>query len=146
MADLDTRLLRAFVAVAEEPWIWIEGGDPVARAWWSLEEFRGGRPLRRGTRINSFDEVLGAIACQAESVVRAVGVGFPQLRFVRLDGAPPATVAVAWRTAHETQLPRPARCRPTARRWTSRASSPSSARSARRSSARRCASTTEHAQ
>ena len=98
--------------VVHEPWIWVEGGDPKARAFWSLADFRGDKPLRTGTRINSFEEAFGAVAaglaitCQAESAVRAVGAGFPQLQFVPLRGAPPAQVAVAWRTAHETQLAR----------------------------------------
>src|SRR3954452_2858486 len=98
--------------LVHEPWIWVEGGDPVARAFWSLAEFRGNSPLRTGTRINSFEEAFGAVAaglaitCQAESAVRALGAGFPQLRFVPLHGAPPAQVAVAWRTAHETELAR----------------------------------------
>jgi DNA-binding transcriptional LysR family regulator len=98
--------------VVDEPWIWVEGGDPLARSFWSLEEHRGGRPLQTGTRVNSFEEAFGAVAaglaitCQAESAVRAVGAGFPQLRFVRLEGARPAQVAVAWRTAHETELAR----------------------------------------
>ena len=45
-----------------------------------------------------------AITCQGESAVRAVGAGFPQLRFVRLEaprprrspspGAPPPTPLV----------------------------------------------------
>lgn len=95
-----------------EPWIWVEGADPLARAFWSLEEHRGGRPLRAGTRVNSFEEAFGAVAaglaitCQAESAVHAVGAGFPQLRFVPLEGARPSQVAVAWRTAHETPLAR----------------------------------------
>ncbi|HEY1277763.1 MAG TPA: LysR family transcriptional regulator [Thermoleophilaceae bacterium] len=98
--------------VVQEPWIWVEGGDRKAREFWSLAEFRGDKPLREGTRINSFDEAFAAVAagvaitCQAESAVRAVGAGFPQLRFVHLRGAPPAQVAVAWRTAHETDLAR----------------------------------------
>jgi DNA-binding transcriptional LysR family regulator len=98
--------------IVGEPWIWVEGADPLARAFWSLEDFRGDRPLRTGTRINSFEEAFGAVAaglaitCQAESAVRAVGAGFPELRFVPLRGAPPAQVAVAWRTAHETELAR----------------------------------------
>lgn len=98
--------------VVGEPWIWVEGGDPKARAWWSLQEFRAGEPLRGGTPINSMEEAFGAVAaglaitCQAESAVRAVGAGFPQLAFVPLRGAPPAQVAVAWRTAHETELAR----------------------------------------
>lgn len=98
--------------LVNEPWIWVEGADPVSRAFWSLEEYRGGRPLRTGTRINSFEEAFGAVAaglaitCQAESAVHAVGAGFPQLRFVPLAGAEPARVAVAWRTAHETELAR----------------------------------------
>jgi DNA-binding transcriptional LysR family regulator len=98
--------------VVTEPWIWVEGTDPKTRAFWSLEEFRGGRPLRRGTPINSVEEAFGAVAagvaitCQAESAVRAVGAGFPGLRFVPLRGAPPAQVAVAWRTAHDSELAR----------------------------------------
>lgn len=98
--------------LVREPWIWVEGADPKSRAFWSLAEFRGEEPLRTGTRINSFEEAFGAVAaglaitCQAESAVRAVGAGFPQLRFVPLRGAPPAQVAVAWRTAHETSLAR----------------------------------------
>jgi DNA-binding transcriptional LysR family regulator len=98
--------------VVREPWIWVEGTDPETRAFWSLEEFRDGRPLRAGTPINSMEEAFGAVAagvaitCQPESAVRAIGTGFPQLRFVPLRGAPPAQVAVAWRTAHETELAR----------------------------------------
>jgi DNA-binding transcriptional LysR family regulator len=98
--------------VVGEPWIWVEGGDPKARAFWSLAEFRGDAPLQRGTRINSFEEAFGAVSaglaitCQAESAIRALGAGFPELRFVPLRGAPPAQVAVAWRTAHETGLAR----------------------------------------
>jgi DNA-binding transcriptional LysR family regulator len=94
-----------------EPWIWVEGADPITRAFWSLEEHRE-RPLQSGTRVNSFEEAFGAVAaglaitCQAESAVRAVGVGFPGLRFVRLAGAAPARVAVAWRTGQETELVR----------------------------------------
>lgn len=95
-----------------EPWIWVEGADQKARAFWSLADFRHEEPLRAGTRINSFEEAFGAVAaglaitCQAESAVRAVGSGFPKLAFVPLRGAPPAQVAVAWRTAHETELAR----------------------------------------
>ena len=98
--------------VIGEPWIWVEGADPRARSFWSLEEFRGGRPLAGGTPITSIDEAFGAVAaglavtCQAESFVRALGPGFPGVRFVPLAGAPPSPVAVAWRTAHETELAR----------------------------------------
>lgn len=98
--------------LVDEPWIWVEGADPKARAFWSLGDFRGEKPLRKGTPINSFEEAFGvvaarlAITCQAESAVRAVGSGFPQLQFVPLRGAPPARVAVAWRTEYETELAR----------------------------------------
>jgi len=94
--------------VVGEPWIWVEGADPRARAFWSLEEFRGGEPLRTGTQITSVEEAFGAVAagvavtCQGESAVRAVGAGFPQLRFLPLRGAPPAQIAVAWRTASDS--------------------------------------------
>ncbi len=98
--------------IVNEPWIWVDGADPQARAFWSLADFRGDKPLLTGTRINSFEEAFGAVSaglaitCQAESAVRAVGSGFPELRFVPLHGAPPAQVAVAWRTAQDTELVR----------------------------------------
>jgi DNA-binding transcriptional LysR family regulator len=98
--------------VVHEPWIWVEGADPQTRAFWSLEEFRGDKPLRTGTPITSVEEAFASVAagvaitCQGESAVRALGAGFPQLRFVKLTGAPRAQVAVAWRTAHETELAR----------------------------------------
>jgi DNA-binding transcriptional LysR family regulator len=98
--------------IVGEPWIWVEGADPKTRAFWSLEEFRGDTPLQRGTRINSVEEAFGAVAagvaitCQPESSVRAIGPGFPQLRFLPLRGAPLAQVAVAWRSSNETSLAR----------------------------------------
>ena len=96
--------------VVNEPWIWVEGADPRARAFWSLEEFRGGKPLRAGTRITSIEEAFGAVAagvaitCQGESAVKAIGAGWPQLRFLPLKGAPPAQIAIAWRTAADSEL------------------------------------------
>jgi DNA-binding transcriptional LysR family regulator len=98
--------------VVDEPWIWVEGADPRTRAFWSLEEFRGDKPLRTGTRITSIEEAFGAVAagvaitCQGESAVKAVGAGFPQLRFLPLRGAPPAHIAVAWRTGEDSELVR----------------------------------------
>jgi DNA-binding transcriptional LysR family regulator len=96
--------------VVDEPWIWVEGADPRARAFWSLEEFRGGRPLRTGTRITSIEEAFGAVAagvaitCQGESAVKAIGAGWPQLRFLPLKGVPPAQIAIAWRTTADSEL------------------------------------------
>ena len=87
----------------------MEGADPRARAFWSLEAFRGGKPLRAGTRITAVEEAFGAVAagvaitCQGASAVTAVGAGFPQLRFLPLRGAPPAQIAVAWRTAADSE-------------------------------------------
>jgi DNA-binding transcriptional LysR family regulator len=96
--------------VVNEPWIWVEGADPRARSFWSLEEFRGGKPLRAGTRITSIEEAFGAVAagvaitCQGESAVQAIGAGWPQLRFLPLKGASPAQIAVAWRTSADSEL------------------------------------------
>jgi DNA-binding transcriptional LysR family regulator len=98
--------------IVGEPWIWVEGADPKTRAFWSLADYRGDAPLQGGTRINSIEEAFGAVAagvaitCQPESAVRALGTAFPGLRFVPLRGAPPAQVAVAWRSTHETGLAR----------------------------------------
>jgi DNA-binding transcriptional LysR family regulator len=56
--------------VVGEPWIWVEGGDPEARAFWSLAEFRGDKPLRTGTRINSFEEAFGRSRAVSRSPAR----------------------------------------------------------------------------
>jgi len=98
--------------IVGEPWIWVEGADPKTRAFWSLADYRGDKPLQGGTRINSVEEAFGAVAaglaitCQPESSVRTIGGGFPELRFLPLRGAPPAQVAVAWRSSHQTSLAR----------------------------------------
>ena len=39
--------------VVHEPWIWVEGGDPKARAFWSLADYRGDKPLRTVRSGNS---------------------------------------------------------------------------------------------
>jgi hypothetical protein len=79
---------------------------------WRDADTCGDKPLRTGTRITSIEEAFGtvaagvAITCQGESAVKAVGAGFPQLRFLPLRGAPPAHIAVAWRTGEDSELVR----------------------------------------
>jgi DNA-binding transcriptional LysR family regulator len=34
--------------VVHEPWIWVEGADSRARAFWSLADFRGDKPVAHG--------------------------------------------------------------------------------------------------
>lgn len=101
------RASRTASDLVDEPWIWNDAADPDEAAFWTLEEYRTG-PLRIGAHITSFDEYFRAaeaglaIGTPPESAVRSIGSAFPELALVPLRGSPPATVAVAWRTAHET--------------------------------------------
>jgi DNA-binding transcriptional LysR family regulator len=95
--------------IVDEPWIWVDGTDPEAAAFWTLAEHRGGRLLRIGAHITSFDEYFSvvsaglAIGVAPESAIRALGPSFPSLRFIPVEGLEPATVAVAWRSPGESE-------------------------------------------
>lgn len=45
----------------DEPFGWIDDLDPVARDFWTLGDYRDGRPPRIGARITGFDDLFAAV-------------------------------------------------------------------------------------
>jgi DNA-binding transcriptional LysR family regulator len=95
-------------AFALEPQVHVEGSDDVQAAFWTLAEHRGGRPMRVGAHMTTFDDFFGVVgaglavgSCPA-SAAAALGPSFPSVRFVPIRDIAPCTVAVAWRTTAET--------------------------------------------
>ena len=94
-AELDARDL------VEEPIVWIDDMDPVARDFWTLADHRAGRPPRIGARITGFEDLFAAVragraiaACPA-SVVG--GLPFADLVARPVRDLSPAQVAVCRR-------------------------------------------------
>jgi DNA-binding transcriptional LysR family regulator len=55
--------------LAEEPFVWIEDMDARVRDYWTLGEYRGGRPVKVGARITGFEGAWAAVrAGQAVAV------------------------------------------------------------------------------
>jgi DNA-binding transcriptional LysR family regulator len=87
--------------LAKQPFVWVEDIDPVTGAFWTLEAYRAGRPLRIGARITGFEDMFPAlragqaIAAIPESVAR--GLPFPDIVLRDVEGLAPATVALCRR-------------------------------------------------
>jgi DNA-binding transcriptional LysR family regulator len=88
-------------ALAQEPFVWVDDMDPVARDFWTLAEQRGGRPPRIGARITGFEDLFAAVragqavaACPASI---AAGLPWKDLTTRPVQGLPPVQVALCWR-------------------------------------------------
>lgn len=96
--------------VAREPFVWVREIDPVAGAFWTLEAYRDGEPLRVGAHITGFEDMFAAVrAGQAVSAIPAsVAGGLPWDDVVvrELEGLEPATVALCWRADDERPVVR----------------------------------------
>ncbi|MGK5629509.1 LysR family transcriptional regulator [Streptomyces sp. URMC 123] len=69
-----------------------------------------GRPVRRGLRVNTFQEVLTTVAAgHAVALTQAEAADYyqwPDIRYVPIRDAEPSRWALVWRTAAETPLVR----------------------------------------
>lgn len=89
--------------LAQEPFVWVDDMDPVARDFWTLAAQRGGKPPRIGARITGFEDLFAAVragqavASSPGSIVGAIPWGDLVTRPV--DGLEPAVVAICWRPA-----------------------------------------------
>ena len=87
--------------LAEQPFVWIEGMDPVALDYWTLAEHRGGRPARVGATISGFEDLFAAVrAGQAVAASPAMTVGalpWPDIAIRPVTDLAPATLAVCHR-------------------------------------------------
>jgi DNA-binding transcriptional LysR family regulator len=91
----------------DEPWPWAET-DPLARAFWTLEDFRGGAAAPRGPTVRSMEGLLEGVRaglCVA-TVPRsqAQASTMPGIAFRPVADLSPATLALVWRTAEETPV------------------------------------------
>lgn len=87
--------------LADEPFVWVEDMDPIARDFWTLASLRDGRRPRIGARISGFEELFTAVragravAACPRSITAALSWSDLVARPVR--GLPPAIVALCWR-------------------------------------------------
>jgi DNA-binding transcriptional LysR family regulator len=91
----------------DEPWPWVET-DPVAFAFWTCAEFRGGAEPRRGPTVRSIEGLLEGVRaglCVA-TVPRsqAEASAWPGIAFRPVADLPPARLALGWREADETPV------------------------------------------
>jgi DNA-binding transcriptional LysR family regulator len=95
--------------VVDEPWPWVDA-DPVALAFWTCADYRGGAPARRGPAIRSMEGMLEAVraglcvATVPRSQARVSAL--PGIAFRPVADLTPATLALGWRAADETSLVR----------------------------------------
>jgi DNA-binding transcriptional LysR family regulator len=98
---LATRAELRAAELAAEPFGWVEGLDPVAQAFWTLAEHRGGRPQRVGARITGFDDYFAAVrAGQAVAATpRSIAntLPWPDIELRRVKDLAPAQLALCWR-------------------------------------------------
>ena len=83
-----------------EPMCWVQGVDPVAGAFWTLDELRG-RPPTIGAEVTGFEDMFAAV--RAGGAVAAIPgsiaerLSFPDIVAREVAGLPPATVATCRR-------------------------------------------------
>ena len=99
-------IVRA-VDLAREPFVWVEGVDPVAGDFWTLAAHRSG-PLRIGARITSFDDAFAAVragqAVMAPPEPLAGSFGLPGLVVRPIAGLAPARVALCRRRGEPSSV------------------------------------------
>ncbi len=93
--------------LADEPFVWIDEMDARVRDYWTLADYRVGRPARVGARISGFEDSWAAV--RAGLAVAAS----PALMLTRLPdglvtrpvrGLGPAVLAVCWRATDTRPL------------------------------------------
>jgi DNA-binding transcriptional LysR family regulator len=98
------RVLR-MEQLVDEPWPWVDT-DPVAVAFWTCADYRGGAAARRGPTIRSMEGMLEAVRAglcvatvpRSQAQVSAL----PGIAFRPVADLTPATLALGWRTDDET--------------------------------------------
>jgi DNA-binding transcriptional LysR family regulator len=91
--------------LVDEPWPWVDT-DPVALAFWTCVDYRGGAEAPRGPTIRSMEGMLEAVraglcvATVPRSQARVSAL--PGIAFRPVADLTPATLALGWRTDEET--------------------------------------------
>ena len=91
--------------LVDEPIVWVDDMDPVARDFWTLADYRRGRPPRIGARVTGFEDLFAAVrAGQAVAACPASVVGglpFADVVALPVRDIAPAQVAVCRRADDE---------------------------------------------
>jgi DNA-binding transcriptional LysR family regulator len=93
--------------LVDEPWPWVDT-DPVALAFWTCADYRGGATAQRGPTIRSMEGMLEAVRAglcvatvpRSQAQVSAL----PGIAFREVADLTPATLALVWRAADETPV------------------------------------------
>jgi DNA-binding transcriptional LysR family regulator len=91
----------------DEPWPWVDT-HPLAAAFWTLADYRGGAAAQRGPTIRSMEGMLEAVRAglcvatvpRSQAEVSAL----PGIAFREAADLTPATLALAWPTAGQTPV------------------------------------------
>jgi DNA-binding transcriptional LysR family regulator len=90
-----------------EPFCWVEGVDPVAGAFWTLDELRGGPP-RVGATVTGFEDMFAAVRSGAAIAAIPASIAstlpFPDIAARDVGGLPGATVAICRRAGTDDPL------------------------------------------
>ena len=90
-----------------EPMCWVEGVDPVAGAFWTLDEQRGAPPAV-GATVTGFEDMFAAVragaAIAAIPASIATGLPFADIASRPVNGLPGATVAICRRAGSDDPL------------------------------------------
>jgi DNA-binding transcriptional LysR family regulator len=93
--------------LVDEPWPWVDT-DPLALAFWTCVDYRGGAAAPRGPTIRSMEGMLEAVRAglcvatvpRSQAEVSAL----PGIAFREVADLTPATLALVWREADETPV------------------------------------------
>jgi DNA-binding transcriptional LysR family regulator len=87
--------------LAQQPFVWVDGLDPVARDFWTLADQRGGKAPKIGARVAGFEDLFAAVragqAVASSPASIAGALPWPDLTTRPVEGLPPAVVAICWR-------------------------------------------------
>jgi DNA-binding transcriptional LysR family regulator len=90
------------------PWVEDPDPDPVALAFWTCADHRGGASARRGPTVRKMEGMLEAVRaglCIATLPrSQAQASAWPGIAFRPVADLRPATLALAWREEHETPV------------------------------------------
>jgi DNA-binding transcriptional LysR family regulator len=90
------------------PWVGDPDPDPVALAFWTCADFRGGAQTRSGPTVRSIEGMLEAVRAGLSIATlprsQAQASAWPGIAFRPVADLPPATLALAWSAADETPV------------------------------------------
>jgi DNA-binding transcriptional LysR family regulator len=93
--------------LAEEPFVWVDEMDARVRDFWTLAEYRVGRPVKVGARITGFEDAWAAVGsglAVSASPASMLGMVPPGLVTRPVRGLTPAVLGVCRRAGDDRPL------------------------------------------